>query len=326
MSTSSDGIQNPIFESSLLGKRSSEGLTAVEIEHVRTVDRLLDGETPSDKWLISISDWCSPILVKETRQALKSKQFTWTFVLLLLAVVCWTFFAIISLIPSIYYFPYGSTLLGGYLFLLIIPTIMIVPNAAYRSMASELDQGTFDVLTISPLSPLKVVTGKLAVAMVQSMIYISALAPCIALTYLLRGVPLMNIGIILGWVCIVSLAASTVGLFLAALNRIGSYSTMLNIIMILLSLFAAYILYAALMSVLMMSYMYDDYRFYLFTAICYAVIMSYVWLFILGAAACIGIAGENYSTSIRMWSLLQSFTISGMFFRNSGLLFVREPR
>lgn len=37
--------------------------------------------------LAQLSDWFNPILVKETRQALRSWQFTLTFILLLVA--CW---------------------------------------------------------------------------------------------------------------------------------------------------------------------------------------------------------------------------------------------
>ena len=43
-----------------------------------------------DIWCEKWGDWCNPILVKETRQALKSRQFVITFSLLLLAALSWT--------------------------------------------------------------------------------------------------------------------------------------------------------------------------------------------------------------------------------------------
>lgn len=50
------------------------------------------------KWLdIQIeraSEWFSSILVKESRQALKSRQFLWTFFLMLITVATWTLFAL----------------------------------------------------------------------------------------------------------------------------------------------------------------------------------------------------------------------------------------
>ena len=209
---------------------------SIDPAHRDTIQRLLDGENQADRWLIRWSDRFSPILVKETRQALKSRQFTWTFLLLMLAIVAWTLFAIVSMMPGIYFFPAGKSLMYGYLLLLIVPTIVIVPNAAYHSMASELDHGTFDVLSISPLTPMKIVSGKLAVAMVQSLIYFSALAPCIALTYLLRGIPISTIAIALGWIALASWACSSAGLMLASINRVGVYSTVLSVLMILISL------------------------------------------------------------------------------------------
>lgn len=308
----SSNLNTPVVETASLAGNIS--LPSQDAEHQQTIERLLEGQSPSDKWLIQLSDWCSPILVKETRQALKSKQFTWTFVLLLFAVVCWTFFGVLSLIPSIYFFPHGTTLLAGYLLILIVPMVVIVPNAAYRSMASELDQGTFDVLTISPLSPLKVVVGKLAVALVQSLIYMSALAPCIALTYLLRGVPLSIIAVVLGWVAIASIVVSCFGLFLAAMNRIGSFSTMLSILMILISLITSFFLSVSLTGMIFQSFYYLSESFYIATITFYVVVLSYGWLAVLGAAASIGVAGENYSTSIRLWALIQSLVISSMFF------------
>ena len=39
------------------------------------------------RWLENVSDWANPILVKETRQSLKSRQFVVTFMLLL--IVSW---------------------------------------------------------------------------------------------------------------------------------------------------------------------------------------------------------------------------------------------
>ncbi|MDZ4851374.1 MAG: hypothetical protein SGI77_18960 [Pirellulaceae bacterium] len=289
-----------------------DSVQAIEAVHAQTIQRLLDGENAADRRLIQWSDWCSPILVKETRQALKSRQFIWTFLLLIAAIVCWTFFAVISSMPGIYFFPAGKTLLIGYLALLIVPTIVIVPNAAYHSMATELDQGTFDVLSISPLTPMKIVSGKLAVAMVQSLIYFSALAPCIALTYLLRGVPIFTIGLTLGWVALMSLVVSSLGILLAAVNRIGALSTLLSIVLILVALGSSIILFASLWGLIESQFAIslEQLTFMLLTM---AIIATYSWLMILAAAAAIGIAGENYATAIRWWVLLQSMLIAIVF-------------
>ncbi len=94
----------------------------------------------------------NPILVKETRQALKSRQFSITFVLMLIAVLIWTVFAVTLMVPGIYYIPSGASLLLGYFIILMVPVCVIVPMSAFRSMASELEEGTHDVLSLSSLS------------------------------------------------------------------------------------------------------------------------------------------------------------------------------
>ena len=308
---------------------------SIEAVHAQTIELLLDGGNATDRWLIRWSDWCSPILVKETRQALKSRQFTWTLLLLMLAIVGWTFFAIISMMPGIYFFPAGKSLLFGYLFLLLVPTIIIVPNAAFHSLAFELQHGTFDVLSISPLTPMKIVSGKLAVAMVQSLIYFSAIAPCIALTYLLRGVPISTIAITLGWVALMSLVCASVGLLLASVNRVGAYSTVLSVALILITLGCAGILLTTLGSAIGYSSSMPI-EAGIVMLIIMSVIATYSWLMILAASASIGIAGENYSTTIRWWVLMQSTFIVVSFvvgmllviaadFQNFDQFFTKEP-
>ncbi len=270
--------------------------------HAEAVRNLIDGTRPSDHWLIRASDWCSPILVKEVRQALKSRQFNWTLVLLMIFIAIWTAFAIVSMLPGIYYFPAGGTLLSGYFFLLLIPTILVVPNSAYRSMASELEQGTFDVLTITPLSPLKIVLGKLTVAMVQSLIFFSALAPCMALSYLLRGLPIIGIAIVLGWTAILSLLASSIGILLATGNRNKAFGTFLSIVMIIICFAASFVLYLIYYGNVS-SFASPQYES-IFVSLAGAIlVLGYTGVCLLAASASIGVAGENYSTRIR-WCVL----------------------
>jgi hypothetical protein len=216
------------------------------------------------------------------------------------------------MLPGVYFFPAGKTLLIGYLILLLIPTIVIVPNAAYHSMSSELDQGTFDVLSISPLTPMKVVGGKLAVAMVQSLIYFSALAPCIALTYLLRGVPISTIGVTLAWIALLSWVCASAGILLASINRVGVYSTVLSVVMILITLGCTIVLFSSLASMVSFAQPIEG-SVLAFMGLAMVIIASYGWLMVLAASASIGVAGENYSTTIRWWSLLQS-TLITLFF------------
>lgn len=171
------------------------------------------------RFLSWVGDRLNPILVKETRQSLKSRQFSLWFVLLLIA--CWitTIGAIAIIGPSIYYVSAGSLLLYVYYVILALPLAVVVPFSAYRSLSSEHEDNTRDLLEVSTLTPRQVINGKLGSAALQVTIYLSALAPCIAFTYLLRGVNLASIGLLLAYAVFASMGMSMVGLLLAAITR-----------------------------------------------------------------------------------------------------------
>src|SRR3954469_18747948 len=145
-----------------------------------------------------VGDRLNPILVKEARQAMKSRQFVVTFALLLIGGWAWTVLFIAAGIPSIYYSPVGPALLHGYFLVLSVPLLIVVPYAAFRSLAGEWEDGTFELLSITALSARQIVSGKLASAVLQMMVYYSALAPCIAFTYLLRGIDIVTVALLLG--------------------------------------------------------------------------------------------------------------------------------
>jgi hypothetical protein len=138
-------------------------------------------------WLERVADRANPILVKETRQALKSRQFVVTFMLML--GVSWFIFAI-GLLTGGSALEYGAV--GDDFFWLLywplaIAVMIIVPFAAQRSLLAERDQATYDLLSITTLTPRQIVWGKLLSALVQSLIFYSAIAPYIAFTSLLQG-------------------------------------------------------------------------------------------------------------------------------------------
>ena len=59
-----------------------------------------------------VADWLNPILIKEARQSLKSRQFIITFFLLLAASCVWTIFGVVINAPDVYYVPDGRKPVG----------------------------------------------------------------------------------------------------------------------------------------------------------------------------------------------------------------------
>lgn len=181
--------------------------------------------------LEAIGDRLNPILVKETRQAIKSRQFTLWFVLLLIA--CWitTIGAIALVGPSIYYISAGGYLLYAYYVILALPLVVIVPFSAYRSLSSEHEENTRDLLEVSSLTPRQIINGKLASAALQVVVYCSALAPCIAFTYLLRGVEVVTIVLLIAYAALASIGLSMVGLVVAAATRQKYAQVVLSVVL-----------------------------------------------------------------------------------------------
>ena len=82
--------------------------------------------------LVNLADRANPILVKETRQALKSRQFVVTFLIVLIA--CWiASFAVVSIVgPDVYFVAAGAQMLLVYAVILAFPLMLIVPYTAFR--------------------------------------------------------------------------------------------------------------------------------------------------------------------------------------------------
>ena len=189
-----------------------------------------------DRWCERFGDASNPILVKETRQALKSRQFVITFSVLLVAALGWTVVGSLSMMPQIYTTPSAPRMLIGYYVVLAVPMLLVVPLAAYRSLEGEIDDGTLELLSITSLSPWQIVLGKLASASLQMLMYFVALLPCVAYAYTLRGVDLPTTLLMVAALLGAALLLTVVALFFAPLSksRTGRIATLLAVMSVLL--------------------------------------------------------------------------------------------
>lgn len=195
-----------------------------------------------DAWCEEWGDWCNPILVKETRQALKSRQFVITFSLLLFAALSWTIIGTFSLMPAIYDTPSAPTMMLGYYFVLALPMLLVVPLAAYRSLEGEIDDGTLELLSITTLSPRQIVLGKLASAMLQMLLYFVVLFPCVSYAYTLRGIDFPTTVMLLGMLFFMGIMMTIVALFFAPLSRSRTGRVVMLLVVIMLLVGAEWLL------------------------------------------------------------------------------------
>ncbi len=160
------------------------------------------------------SDWLNPILVKETRQALKSRQFVATFLLMLMAAWMISVFGILLAGEGAEYRPLGGGFFFSYYVVLAVAVFLIVPFGAFRSLLAERDLHAWEVLSITTLRPRQIVAGKLLSSVVQIFIYYSAITPFMAFAKLLKGIDVPTIAFVLvaslGWSIVLSMVALTI--------------------------------------------------------------------------------------------------------------------
>jgi hypothetical protein len=270
------------------------------------LDRAAAAWEPVERYLVRAGDWLNPILVKETRQAIKSFQFTITFVLVLVA--CWvvTIGGVAIIGPRIFYAAAGGTMLWCYYIILAFPLAVVVPYAAFRSLAAEREDNTYELLSITTLRPHQIISGKLGSSIVQMAVYFSAITPCLAFTYLLRGVDLPTIAVLLVYTFFGSLGLSMIGILFATLSEQRFAQVFVSVALVAFLLFVFY--GAVFLGNAMVQYSYSfigDEGFWIATL---ALSTAYVTTFALAyfaAAGMITFTSENRSTPLRIGMLVQ---------------------
>jgi hypothetical protein len=265
-----------------------------------------------ESWLVRIGDCLNPILVKETRQAIKSRQFTVTFVLVLLA--CWvvTIGGVAMIGPGIFYSASGPEMFFGYYCILAFPLAVIVPYSAYRSLAAEREDNTYELLSISNLTPRQIITGKLASSLVQMLVFLSAIAPCLAFTYLLRGIDVLTIALLLGYSVLGSLGLSVIGLFFATSSKERYGQVILSVALIVGQVLVFSLAIGGANEFIRWSYQVVSEREFWIANV--ALLTAYVTTFaliFLAAAAQITFTSDNRSTPLRIAMVVQQACLFG---------------
>lgn len=280
----------------------AESAAAAEKPAIKPTSKLAELWGKIEPLLDQLGDRLNPILVKEARQAMKSRQFIITFSLLLIFGWLWTVLFISFGVPAIFYAPVGPGVLTGYYVVLSIPLLIVVPYAAFRSLAAEREDGTYELLSITTLSARQIVLGKLGSALLQMMVYYSALAPCIAFTYLLRGIDVITIGLFLTYTFLASLLLSVFGLMMATVTRSRHWQVLLSVVFVMALLIFTFIWDMAVLGTIINaeSLAFDNVDFWIANICVVSFYVPAVVLFILVAAGQITFASENRSTPIRM--------------------------
>lgn len=134
----------------------------------------------------------------------------------------------------------------GYLWILAFPLLIVVPVGAYRSLVSEWDDATYELMSITALEAGHIVRGKLSSSLLQSLIYSSVFLPCIGFTYLLGGVSLLSMAVCLLVVVAASVFSTQFGLALATLTRSRGMQVFFSVLFIMALLLQYWMVMTAL--------------------------------------------------------------------------------
>ncbi|HTU21891.1 MAG TPA: hypothetical protein VMG10_27885, partial [Gemmataceae bacterium] len=170
-------------------------------------------------FLDRLDDLLNPIVVKELRQAVKSRIVMAALILFLLLQLA---ILLLSLSFDERRGVEPTTLHAGRQIFLVLQGILLgtcmllVPAYAGIRLAAEHSDTNVDLLFISTLRPFGIIAGKLQASIVLILLIFSACAPFMTFTYLLRGIDIPSIILVLALDFLVVLVGTQGAIFLGA--------------------------------------------------------------------------------------------------------------
>lgn len=173
-------------------------------------------------WLENKSDWLSPIVVKEVRQVVRGREFNYSFGASLVAGVAVAFFGAADALT-------GNGTSGSWTFIALIGCLAflglgVVPLAAFSALRNERMEQTLELITLTALSPRRIVLGKLLAQAVKLATLFAGVAPFITMSFLLGGIDFVTILVALLALFMASLWACAGCLFLSTLLKTRAMS------------------------------------------------------------------------------------------------------
>ena len=96
---------------------------------------------------------------------------------------------------------------------------VVVPIRTASAISGEKERQTFDIMMTTSMTPLSIVLGKVMIAMIQSMFFVVASLPIMALVFIVGG---MSWGYLFWFFCVallVSLFAASIGIFCSSICK-----------------------------------------------------------------------------------------------------------
>lgn len=96
---------------------------------------------------------------------------------------------------------------------------VVVPVRTASSISGEKERQTFDIMMTTSMTPFSIIMGKVTTAIVQSMLFVLASMPVMALSFIIGGMSWAYLFWFLGIALLVSLFAASIGILCSALCK-----------------------------------------------------------------------------------------------------------
>lgn len=169
--------------------------------------------------LVEYLDWrINPVLLRDLRLYMRGRFMLAAYFLTLAALVMLAMlYAVIARFDG----TDGTGLLQVLTALLAIICGAMIPNLVFERFRAELSNRATELALTSPLTPARLVWGKLLGAWCMTFMVVSAAAPMLATAYLLGGVNLLSVFGIVGCVTLAGLTLPILQMYMAADHKGG---------------------------------------------------------------------------------------------------------
>lgn len=166
----------------------------------------------------------NPIVKKEVKVQARSMR------------ICWEIFAYEAIMAAVFFYamlvfeqqaPYSSSNLYSsivWLYPVLAVTQLlilgvVVPIRTASAISGEKERQTFDIMMTTSMSPFSVIWGKVLTAIIQSMFFVVAGLPVMALAFVIGGLAWSNLFYFLGIAVLVSFFCASIGILCSSLCR-----------------------------------------------------------------------------------------------------------
>jgi len=169
---------------------------------------------PHRRRLLAVADRINPVTVREVRQSIRNRGFVVALGMILLAIA-----ATATMIAANY-----DGMTAGEPFrranqVLLFFVVLVVPFRAMNAVGKETEPGLTEQILLTRLSPGRIIDGHLLTSFAQIVLIVCLFSPLLALSYLLRGVSVLEVACALGFATTAAIGVAAAGTAVGSLGR-----------------------------------------------------------------------------------------------------------